>query len=163
MSALPVIVPFALDSPALTSVRISLAQESVQPQCKLMEGDEAYHDLVKELWNDAKPFIINEHDIISWPGAIRQLEKCEHPWCTFLYRAPCGWLRNGLGLVKFDPRRLPNIFAELFTTRHWRELDMQIARRLEGLGITAHVHMPAVTNLNPIVWGIPHTHETLTT
>src|SRR5437773_6547054 len=39
----------------------------------------------------------SEHDVIAWPGAIEQIERCEHPWCTFLYRAPSGWLRNGLG------------------------------------------------------------------
>jgi len=162
MNELPIIVPHAAQSEMLPAIKIAMSQEGRIPKYALMDGDECYHDLIRNLWHRAEtPFIINEHDVIAWPGAIPQLEACEHPWCTFLYRAPCGWLRNGLGLVKFDPKRLPNIFAQLFSKRHWAGLDMQIARRLEALGFNAHVHMPAVTNLNSLVWGVPHRADTL--
>ena len=163
IKSLPIIVPFALGSQHLTPVRIALQHENRHPKCAFMEGDTSYHDLLWKLWDAGEPFILNEHDIISWPGAISKLEECDNPWCTFLYRCEAGWLKRGLGLVKFDPSRLPNIFEEPFGDTHWRCLDTQIAQRLERHGIEVCNHKPAVTNLNPFVWGaaVPHTTESM--
>jgi len=147
-----VIVPFALDSRMLAAVRIALFHERVKPECKLMEGEHDYYDLVKGLWEAGDPFIINEHDVIAWPGALKRLEDCPMPWCTFTYRSSAGWIKDGLGLVKFDPGNLPNIFAEEFTIKHWGNLDVQIARRLQSNLVHPCTHTPAVTNLNPLMW-----------
>jgi len=163
IKSLPIIVPFALGSQHLTPVRIALQHENRHPDCVYLDGDKAYHNLIRTLWHNNKPFILNEHDIIPWPGAISKLEECENPWCTFLYRCEAGWLKRGLGLVKFDPSRLPNIFDEPFGDTHWRCLDTQIAQRLERAGYEVCNHKPAVTNLNPFVWGaaVPHTTESM--
>ena len=158
-----IIVPFSLGAQTLQAVQISLAHENREPHMAYMDSDESYHDLLRDTWAQGEPFIINEHDIIAWPGAIAKLEECPSPWCTFLYRSAAGWLKNGLGLVKFDVTRLPNVFGEIFTERHWRGLDLKIARRLEAHGLTACCHKPAVANLNPFVWGaaVPHTTESM--
>ena len=161
---IPIIVPFVLGAQNLLATQISLQHENRRPHYAYLKGDEDYHDLIQRWWLDGEPFIINEHDIVAWPGAIAKIEECPSPWCTSLYRAGCGWLKIGLGLVKFDPLRLPNIWGEPFEDKHWRGLDTKIARRLEAHGLTACCHKPAVTNLNPFVWGaaVPHTAESLT-
>ena len=133
----------------LKAVQVALFHERYPTDYRYMSENGDYYKLIKGLWGKGEQFIINEHDIIPWPGAIAQLEECEHPWCTFWYRSQAGWIKNGLGLVKFDPKRLPNIFTETFQDTHWRNLDMQIARRLEAHGLEAHGHLPSVSNLNP--------------
>ncbi len=142
-------VPFGVGGWMLKPVQVALFHEQYPTSYKLMSKDDDYYLLVKDLWAKGEPFIICEHDIIPWPGAIREIEDCDHPWCTFWYRSPAGWLRNGLGLVKFNPQQLPNIFAEEFAKKHWGGLDMQIANRLQAHGLEAHTHSPAITNLNP--------------
>ena len=116
-----------------------------------MVKDDDYYNVVRSLWADGVKFIICEHDIIPWPGAIAEIDECEHPWCTFWYRAGVGWLNRGLGLVKFDPSKLPNIFGAPFTETHWRNLDIQIGSRLHLYDCKPHTHSPPVTNLNPLM------------
>ncbi len=144
-----VTIPFGVGGSMLKAVQVALFHEQYPTDYKHMSQDDDYYELIKSLWSKVEPFIINEHDIIPWPGAIREIEDCDHPWCTFWYRSPAGWLRNGLGLVKFNPQQLPNIFAEKFEETHWGRLDMQIAKRLQAHGLEAHTHSPSVTNLNP--------------
>jgi hypothetical protein len=149
-----VIIPFSIDARMLEAVRIALFHERVKPECKLMQETDDYYNLVKGLWAQGEPFIINEHDIVPWPGALKRIEDCSAPWCTFTYRSSAGWINDGLGIVKFDPSRLPNIFKEDFTQKHWSNLDVQIARRLQANGIQPCAHSPAVTNLNPLMWHV---------
>ncbi len=144
-----VTVPFDVGGSMLKAVQIALFHERCAASYVMMQNSDDYYKLLKERWAKGEQFVINEHDIIPWPGAIAQLEECSQPWCTFPYRSAAGWLKNGLGLVKFDPARLPNIFVEPFEITHWRNLDMQVARRLEKHGLAAHTHSPPVTNLNP--------------
>lgn len=152
-----VVVPYSTNCKALESVRIALDQENLVPEYVQMDRDDAYHDLIKNLWEQGDPFIINEHDIIAWPGAIAQLEACPHPWCTHMYRCAAGWIGHGLGLVKFDPKKLSNIFNVPFENTNWGYLDTFIARRLQP--VMPHIHTPAVTNLNPVVWLKPQRCE----
>ncbi len=148
-----VTIPFGVGGSMLKAVQVALFHEQYPTSYRHMAQDDDYFRLIKELWAkgvlDETPFILNEHDIIPWPGAIREIDDCDHPWCTFWYRSPAGWLGNGLGLVKFNPAQLPNIFNEPFEKMHWGTLDMQIAKRLQAHGLEAHTHSTPVTNLNP--------------
>jgi len=143
-----VTIPFGVGGMMLKAVQVALFHEQYPTSYKHMAEDDDYYELVKSLWAKGEPFILNEHDIIPWPGAIKQLDDCDHPWCTFWYRSPAGWLSNGLGLVKFNPAQLPNIFKEPFEDTHWSGLDMRIAKRLQAHGLEAHTHNPPITNLN---------------
>jgi len=147
-----VVVPFSLGARMLEAVRVGLFHERVKPHCVFMQGENDYYNLIKSLWAKGEPFIINEHDIVAWPGAIAKLENCGSPWCTFTYRSSAGWIGDGLGLVKFQPGFLPDIFKVDFDQQHWSNLDVQIARRLQANGCLPCVHTPAVTNLNPMMW-----------
>ncbi len=144
-----VTIPFSVGGYMLKAVQVALFHEQYPTSYKLMDEKDGYYQLIKELWEKGEQFIICEHDIIPWPGAIKQADDCDHPWCTFWYRSPGGWLGNGLGLVKFNPSQLPNIFGEPFEKTHWGGLDMQIAKRLQSHGLEAHTHSPSITNLNP--------------
>ena len=144
-----VTIPFHVSGTMLKAVQVALFHECYPTNYKMMDRGDDYFNLVKELWEKGEQFIINEHDVIPWPGAIAQIDDCEHPWCTFWYRSPAGWLNNGLGLVKFDPARLPNIFDEPFEKTNWSNLDRQIYHKLQVHGVDVHTHSPSVTNLNP--------------
>ncbi len=152
-----IVVPYSANCKALESVRVCLAQDGYNPDYVLMDREESYYDLVESLWKKGEPFIINEHDIIAWPGAIKHIQECRMPWCTYLYRCPAGWIRNGLGLVKFEPDKLPNPFP--LESKEWPRLDSQIAGAIEAHGRFPHCHEPAVTNLNPVVYLHPQRCE----
>lgn len=155
-----VVVPFALGGKAqpwpLSAVRLALEQDGWQPEFRHMVHGESYFDLLSELWQAGQRFIVVEHDIVVWPGALSELEACTEGWCTLPYYCSVGWIEDGLGCTKFSARFIgenPDLLAEPFPaccshTRNYCGLDRTIAHRMQELGIRPHVHKPGVINLN---------------
>ena len=155
-----VVVPFALAGKAqpwpLAAVRLALDQDGWKPEFRHMTHGESYYGLLLELWHSRKTFIVVEHDIVVWPGALSQLESCPEGWCTFPYYCSVGWIKDGLGCTKFSAafiEKHPDLLAEPFPTccqhtRNYCGLDRTIAHRMEEVGIEPHVHAPGVVNLN---------------
>lgn len=139
------------------SVRVALEQDDYKADLRLVEGNEGYYNLLSEYFSNGNPFVVVEHDIIPWPGAIKQISDCSEPWCTFSYRCAAGWLTWGLGCVKFEPRRLPNLMD--FGCKMWNTLDRSILMAGKRNQISPHVHGPHVTNLNPVIWINPQRCE----
>lgn len=48
-----------------------------------MIGDDGYLDFFKQRWAERESFIICEHDVAFWPGAIEGLEACPRHWCAY--------------------------------------------------------------------------------
>src|SRR6184192_307902 len=66
-------------------------------------SDESYFDLVYQLWKEVETFVLVEHDIVPWPGAIRVIHDCEMPLCAC--PTPIGMFNGeysgmGVGIVK---------------------------------------------------------------
>jgi len=132
------------------AMRLNLLMQGISPTYvdlkETLDADFAYDRLIRNLWRQGDPFVLVEHDILPWPGAILQLWECEHPWCGFEYMVK-GELRSYLGCVKFDPSRLgpcPLPTEPLV----WTSLDLEIIRTLSERGHPGHLHRPAVAHLN---------------
>ena len=141
------VVPALSDAcPAAAALR----GEGLRPDVRIVDDDRAYAELITELWRRRTGFIIVEHDIIPWPGAVAGLWACPRPYC--MYRYPIGGLLAGtLGCVKFGAgllAALPDLPAT-FSGAHWSTLDVKITNALWNNGVRApHVHQPAVAHLH---------------
>lgn len=49
-------------------------------------SDMAYFDLFEKLWSEKETFIIVEHDVVIWPGALHEMYDCPELFCA--YQAP---------------------------------------------------------------------------
>jgi len=133
-------------SSVLDAVKLNLATQGLKPKLVKLERTFSYDQLFRSLWKDNKPFILVEHDIVPWPGALRELWKCQEPWCGFPYYI-YGELRSYLGCTKFSPAvlgecPLPDDLED------WHTMDKTIEKRLMTRGQPGHLHSPAVTHLN---------------
>lgn len=145
-AAMPnVVVPY-VPGPLAEATMLNLACQGIVPRVFRMEGDFDYYLLLAKLWREDRPFVLVEHDVLPWPGAIAQLLACEWPWCALPY-AVHGRSSAYLGCVKFEPYRLGSLPlpAEL---QHWRSLDLLVQRELIARGYREHRHGPEVGHMN---------------
>lgn len=147
-----IIVPFAETngtSAVFDAVKLNLAVQGYVPRLVQLEGDFSYDLLFRQLWAEGQPFIIVEHDILPWPGALQELWTCPKPWCGFPYHV-MGEMRSYLGCTKFNPASLGvcPLYGDL---TDWALIDKIIERRLLGRQDVVqyrHIHEPGVIHLN---------------
>lgn len=116
-------------------------------------SEESYFNLMREAWLAQKTFILIEHDLVPWPGALTQIWQCEAPFCT--YPAPHGIgpdrkYTYGLGILKFDEMLMkwfPDHLEDPSLTRKWYHLDGEVFTRLQEKNIKIHYHYPPVLHL----------------
>lgn len=125
----------------------------------ISHSDGAYFDLVEKLWGLKETFIIVEHDIVIWPGALHEIWECQEPLCA--YQAPYNitpvggrrGLSYGLGCLKWH-QSLQEDFPNLVNDwprndRHWTRIDQVIVKKIAELNNdTIHYHWPAIGHLN---------------
>lgn len=123
-----------------------------------------YPDLLGHWWERGEPFIVNEHDVLPWPGALDELAACPEPWCGFSYYRGVHTRVPTLGCVRFGAEvlKLPNPLAEEgwpYDTfpRGWDYCDQRVARVLQAAGFTWHQHFPAVFHAHAV--GVPSAPE----
>ena len=144
-----IVIPFAETngtSAVLDAVKLNLATQGLKPRLVKMERDFSYDQLIRSLWKRNEPFILVEHDIVPFPGALRTLWQCKEPWCGYPYYV-YGELRSYLGCTKFDPSRLGECPLPADLT-HWQLIDKLIEKELMKRGFNGCIHSPAVTHLN---------------
>jgi hypothetical protein len=114
-------------------------------------NETAYYEMAKKAWSEKETFIIVEHDVVIWPGALRALWDCEKSLCVYYAPGPVGVV--GLGCVKYGselmlrlPDHLNNVLAE---NKSWRVLDREMTYRLFDHGISFHTHEPMISHINP--------------
>jgi hypothetical protein len=141
-----VVVP-ALQPSCVAS--LVLAAEGVDHDVCLVDGNEGYAELVAGLWERGEGFILVEHDVCPWVGAIQQLMDCENPWCSFYYAKDGGTIR-ALGCVKFSDRLVqfnPGL-SEGWRGTHWLALDGTVLSAVASkVGVC--VHRPALGHARP--------------
>ena len=150
--AMNVVVPFTNDvtDPAVhKAMRLNLEMQGITPRMErlndTLDAEYAYDRLFRRLWLEGEPFVIVEHDILPWPGALQAMWACEEPWCAHQYYVH-GQLRSYLGCVKFDPVKIGPIPLPDEPVL-WSDLDLTIIRALSQRGHTGHLHGPAVVHL----------------
>lgn len=144
-----VIVPYAESdgtTSVLDAVKLNLANQGIRPQLFKLDQTYSYDQLFRRLWSQQKPFILVEHDIVPWPGALKELWTCPEPWCGFPYFV-FGELRSYLGCTKFDPSRLGDCPLP-DDLESWQTMDKTVEKLLMKRQLTGHIHNPAVTHLN---------------
>jgi hypothetical protein len=99
-----------------------LSAEGVKYETLPAEGELGYSQLVTELWRRGKGFVIVEHDVAPWCGAVAQLWACPRDWCIFHY-PDGGSLSNGLGCTKFSDR-LVRAYPDLPSV--WEGVEWQV-------------------------------------
>lgn len=122
----------------------------------------AYTELFEQLWAAQQSFIVVEHDIVPFPGALRELVQCTEAWCAYRYLL-AGGLHAGLGCTKFESRLMeqyPDAVTRTWSTGtldarhpagHWCRLDDRLTRGvlMNTYGVPRHVHDEAVEHLRP--------------
>jgi hypothetical protein len=153
---IPVIVPTSRPLPPPVRALVAEGEEVVEV---VMQDDNHYGRLMTMQWQTRQGFIVVEHDVVPWPGAIRQLRECPEDWCSFEYPMPfSAWepVRQGfcysLGCTKF---------STALVERHqptpewggtcWDGLDGQVIGMLQTAGETCHLHSPPVAHLKAYV------------
>lgn len=121
----------------------ALVAEGVPHQEHVCEGYLGYAAVVSEAWRRGG-FILLEHDIVPWVGAIQELQDCESDWCAFAH-AKSGRTLRALGLNKFSDRLVseyPYLWEE-WESEPWQFLERGV---LVAAARVAEVceHSPAV-------------------
>jgi hypothetical protein len=71
----------------------------------------SYAEQLAAWWRDGEGFVLVEHDVAPWPGAIGQLIGCPRDWCAYRFPKYQHLIRS-LGCVKFSTR-LVRIYPDL--------------------------------------------------
>lgn len=124
--------------------RWALAQEGVEHEVLLCDDAFAYGNHLADLWNRERAgFILIEHDIVPWPGAIQQLAECPEPRCVHATAVQPGTVAMlGLTIQKIIPRGPAN---EKWRQTKWDALDGEIIPEMNRYGFP-HVHTPPVAH-----------------
>ena len=120
----------------------------------LGDDDEGYYKLVRQMWHEQEEFILNEHDIVPWPGAFCRIWGCEHLLCA--YPAPYAGATEGygygIGTLRFSKELLskyPDFMDRPEANRDWKYIDGEVWSYLgHNMGVQIHYHDPPVLHLN---------------
>ena len=115
------------------------------------DSDQAYFEVIQDLWNYGQGFALVEHDIVVGPETLKSFEDCSEPWCASPYPYFAGSYA-GLGCVRFRTEligqskglmeEIANISNPLHPPGHYCTLDSWIQRGLYRRGFSIHRHEP---------------------
>lgn len=147
-----VVVPYVNgDRWQFKAMRLNLVMDGIEARYVRLDdaiaADYEYARLFRQLWDEGDPFVIVEHDVIPWPGAIRNLWECDEPWCAYPYYVR-GGLHAILGCVKFVPEALGPCPLPEGEAIHWTNVDEIAIPELSRRGFPGHQHHPAVSHLH---------------
>jgi hypothetical protein len=105
VSALPLIVPYRQG--ALFGRTYDAAQEwdrevrfvALRNAEEPSTPNPTYFDLVNGLWREGVTFLILEHDVVPYAGALQELTHCPHYWCGFWYDPSGGYGNFGCSKI----------------------------------------------------------------
>src|SRR5215216_621829 len=125
----------------------ALDAERIDHEVHVCYGDNGYGELLSALWALAESFILVEHDIAPWPGAITRLKNCNQQWCAYQY--PLNFdLVAALGCTKFTSELIATTWtiSSRWAETHWGALDGLVVHRLQLAGHKPHLHSPPVAH-----------------
>jgi hypothetical protein len=112
-------------------------------------SSDAYWNLLNDLWQKGETFILVEHDILPWPGALEELWQCPGLWCANSYDQRGIGIYHSFGCTKFSAeliRRLPDVWSRI--GHHWSRLDSEFEWQACQAGLRPHPHRPPVIHLH---------------
>ncbi len=141
-----------------TATRISLIEcGGVVHYVELDGWPGAYARYWQHRWTEARRFINVEHDVVVWPGALRQLWECPEPWCAYGYHLNDDFADRErtsfpyLGCVKLSAELIVATQGLWDGATDWLTLDGWLAGRAREAGVDVHQHYPPVVNANPVL------------
>lgn len=145
---LPIIIPTVRVG---TAAMLALTMEGLEVTEVVMTDRHHYGRLLTEQWQTGRGFILVEHDIVPWPGALPELDGCPEEWCAFEYPNSrvitdprSGWCVS-LGCTKFSSSLVERVpYGGEWQNRGWDELDGAVYATLQDE--TVHVHSPPVAH-----------------
>ena len=145
-----VIVPYTNLRPL---VKAALEQYNLHPQFIRLDHEDSYWHLLSDIWERNEPVVINEHDVLPWPGAIQEIQNCPAHWCSYTYRMQGGYgIHHAFGCTKLGQgliETLPDAWVNVDSTR-WSDLDAQLCIMARNAGLTPHPHRPPVIHLKEL-------------
>jgi hypothetical protein len=130
---------------------LALLAEGIEHRNHLCEGKFGYADLLAELWEAGTGFVLVEHDVVPWPGAVGKLIACPEAWCVHGYPMNVDgirWTNRTLGCVKFSAkltRATPEIAGRMRGIE-WGYLDRMVVWVGEHHRQGFHEHTPQVAH-----------------
>ena len=130
----------------------ALRSEGVAPRLTIVKGQYDYGRALAQAWEEGEEFINLEHDVVPWPGALKNLIGCESVWCGYQYiaghsariRRP---IQTGIGCVRFSEqviRKTPSLVEKLRDVV-WQAIEPTI---WQAIGSEWHCHLPPVAHLS---------------
>ena len=111
--------------------------------------DDAYRRLLRDLWQQRRTVFICEHDVLVWPGAVKELFDCSCVWGAYSYELHGGiGIYHGFGATKITPTLMdavPDIWNE---PCKWDVLDQKLYFAARAVGYEPHPHRPPVVHLS---------------
>lgn len=119
----------------------ALHMNHVAAEEHVLEGEYGYGRLMDDLWAAGNRFVLLEHDVVAWPGAVERLLRCPRVWCVHEYPLGPGTVRWALGCVKVSGVLLG--YRPGFSGVVWNQLDAAVVRELLAVCPGGpHVHDP---------------------
>lgn len=152
-----VVVPYVIGGLRDETLRAVSQQPDVE--FVLLEDDEAYWRVWKELWEAGTDFVVVEQDIVPGPDTFSLFEQCPELWCAHAYPYSVFGLYAGTGCVRFraellaaTPLLIDHVGQSFDTThppKHWCRLDAWMQNELHTAGYRMHRHEPPVAHIDP--------------
>lgn len=129
----------------------ALSVEGVDFHLALMIDDLGYGTLLSYLWTYGESFIVLEHDVVPFPGAIDALAECDKDWCVHKYPPGPNKLYYSMGCMKVSDslidktRDLPHRYN--WEETKWSQLDGKVYPGLLEVAKEPHIHHPPLAHV----------------
>lgn len=121
----------------------ALAAEGVEFEARdVAHAPDAYGRMIADLWREGEGFILFEHDIVPWAGAVMQLAACPEAWCTHAYPGTQA-LFMSIGVTKISSGAIaahPQLYAA-WEGQFWGAVDAHMIPALHSC-YALHGHWP---------------------
>jgi hypothetical protein len=139
---------------------ISLIGYNYTPVFTDPNDDYSLHKFFVNRWAEKETFIIVEHDVVVWPGAIEAIWNCESDLCLYdrhlpIHRKRVLTTEAPLACMKISKKFIedhPNLWDKPIV---WNETDIEIVKT----GVNLHQHFPSVVNANPALLAFANIKE----
>ncbi len=135
------------DCPAASALSV----EGVDFHLAIMWDELGYGTLLSYLWNVGGGFIVLEHDVVPFPGALDSLAECNEEWCVHKYARAPGKLHYALGCMKVSDslidktKDLPDRYS--WQETKWSQLDGKVYPGLLEVIKEPHIHEPPLAHI----------------
>lgn len=127
-----------------------------------VDSEDGYARFLQARWAEGRTWVNVEHDVVFWPGALRELWACPEPWCAFGYSENDCFADQSrtmfpyLGCAKLGASLIAATSGVWAQKAGWLDCDGHLARTARDAGFDVHQHFPSVVNANPLL--LPKEH-----